>query len=675
MAAAAGRSSRNRTPPMRDAPSSGPEKVSSPPRRAQLFLFPLTLLLLSLAAILSCSLVSPRKKNLLLITIDTLRADYLGCTGNAMVRTPAIDGLSRTGVIFSRAIASVPLTLPSHGSILTGTYPLFHGVRDNAVYRLTDDNLTLAEMLGEKGYRTGAIVASNVLDSGTGFDQGFAFYDDDLRDPMGKGLTIPERRAEEVTGLAERWLEEYGSDPFFLWLHYFDPHAPYLPPPPYDGLFPLSPYAGEVSYVDASIGNLLDYMKNTGLFHNTLIVLCSDHGEGLGDHGESTHGVFLYSSTVRIPIILACPGMIEGGRMIEQQVREIDILPTVLDLLRIEKPAGLDGQSLVPLLEGKTLGPLPCYLESEYPENAFGWSRLTGLRTDRYVYIEAPRPELYDLEADEAELFNILDALPDTAEVLRKELAKAIAEKGHRDFVEAPRYEPDQETLERLRSLGYVSGGPGGSQEKPDPKDMVSVLAGIENTLRLMGVGEPDSALALLDSLGRGRTQGTSVLLASLASDILTRMGRYEEAANTILSMLTTDPSYVEGYENLASLYMRLGRDEKVGEVLAKLLQMRPDGLKGNYLMGSLLLKEGKPEQAILFLEKAKQVNPRSGMVRYLLASAYAGTRELGKAEREARAALETLPGGEEPPWAAALRSLLETLEASGQAPGEADSG
>jgi len=343
----------------------------------------------------------PSPFNILLITIDTIRADHLGCYGYQKIKTPHIDQLAKEGVLFEKAFSPIPITLPSHTSILTGTYPTFHGIRNNGTYAVSESAETLSELLKNKGYTTAAFVSSYVLDKRFGLDQGFDVYDDTLSQQGEQKLGDKERQAESVTQAAIRWLKEIKSAKFFLWVHYFDPHEHYQPPPPFCDEYAGRLYDGEIAYTDHWLGELLKTLQQTSLAENTLIVLTGDHGEGLGDHQERTHGIFIYDTTLHIPLIFTCPQLLPKSMRIKSLVRLIDIAPTILAIAGNKPFKDMQGVSLLPLMQGKTNNlDLILYCESFYPQYSHNWSPLVGLRTEKWKYIEAPMKELYRIDRD-----------------------------------------------------------------------------------------------------------------------------------------------------------------------------------------------------------------------------------------------------------------------------------
>ena len=387
--------------------------------------------------------------NLLLITIDTLRADRVG---GAL--TPTIDDIGRAGTVFADATAHVPLTLPSHTSILTGRYPTAHGVVDNAAYTLSADTPTLASTLHASGYHTAAFVASYVLRGSTGLARGFDLYDDrfDLSgvgtpESIGAPRVPPplERRAPEMARLASRWIAS-APQPFFAWVHFYDPHAPYDPPPAFAAKFPGRPYDAEVAAADFGVSSLLASMP-AATRAKTVIVVTGDHGESLGEHGESEHGMLLYDATLHVPLVMQGPG-VPSGRIVREQARHVDIVPTALKLAGVAAPTGLDGQ---PLFDGRP--PQTSYAESRFGALHFGWSAIHSVRDGEWKYIDGPSPELYQLASDPRELTNVAEGRAGTAAGLAK-LLTITASHDTKTAVHAP----NADAAERLRSLGYVTG-------------------------------------------------------------------------------------------------------------------------------------------------------------------------------------------------------------------------
>lgn len=414
----------------------------------------------------------PRQLNVVIITLDTTRVDRLSPYGYMDVSMPSLERLAREATVFNQAISVSPLTLPAHASVFTGLLPPKHGVRDNADQPLAARQTTLAEVFSAHGFRTAAFVGSAVLDRQRGLAQGFDHYSGVTPDDIRPG-EVPERPAGQVVDEATRWLASGGGSPFFLWTHLYDPHHPYEPPEPFRSDSPTA-YVGELTFADVQIGRLLAALDERGLREKTLVVVAGDHGESLGEHGETGHGIFLYESVVRVPLMIRMPGV--PSRRVSEVVRITDIMPTVLDLAGIAAPP-VDGVSLATLMSGHRQGlDLEAYSESLYPQR-FGWNALYALRDSRYKFIDAPKAELYDLARDPFEERNIVDERPTVAAAMKRRLA-AIASTVSADAKgESGGVSP--ETRARLAALGYVAGPkvrPATGGSLPDPKDCLPLL-------------------------------------------------------------------------------------------------------------------------------------------------------------------------------------------------------
>jgi arylsulfatase A-like enzyme/Tfp pilus assembly protein PilF len=427
-----------------------------------------------LAALLSGALLSgcaedrsPRW-NVVLVTFDTTRADYLQPYGHPRSSTPTLQRLADEGALFEQAFSVAPITAPSHASILTGRYPIAHGVRDNGLFVLGEGESTMAEILGSQGYATAAAIGAFPVIARFGFDQGFDLFDDELtghlEDHTGDRV-IPktrmffdERRAGQVNEAVLPWLGEQSQadQPFFLWLHYFDPHQPFEPPPPFDQQYADDLYAGEIAYTDQALGRLLAHLDELGELEHTLVIMTADHGEGLGEHGELTHAVLAYNSTLRVPLIIRTPDGLAAGKRVTERVGSVDIVPTVLDLLGIETPSSVQGRSLAPLLRGEAGEWRQYYAENLSPHLSHGWGKLRVLFDGDYKYIHGPRPELYNLTEDPHELNDLLAVLPDESARMHEELEYFLDDYVGAVSVSTPL---DDDTLRRLQSLGYLQGG------------------------------------------------------------------------------------------------------------------------------------------------------------------------------------------------------------------------
>src|ERR1039458_6194701 len=420
--------------------------------------------------------------NVVLITIDTLRADHVGCYGYKQIKTPNIDGLAADGTRFARAFAVVPVTLPSHTTMLTGTYPMLSGMHDFSVNKLSPTQPTMASVLKQAGYATGAVIAAAVLDSRFGLNQGFDFYYDhfDFSRLSEANLDEMERPGNVVADVVLDWLGKNSQKKFFLWMHLYDPHFQYNPPEPYKHEYAAQPYDGEIAFADEQVGRLVRYLKEKGIYQNTVIVLAGDHGEGLGEHGEKTHGFFIYNATMHVPLIIRVPGS-PGGRTVAEPVSLVDLMPTMLGAVGVEVPAQVQGKSLLARVGGGDAEMAErdrsVYGETFLPRLHFNWSELRGAENTKYHFIDAPRPELYDLAKDPGELHNLLGEKKAVAEEMRAKLTAMIRDySAGKELAEKTGLDPA--LMERLKALGYAafSGGSDpsmSSRELPDPKDRI----------------------------------------------------------------------------------------------------------------------------------------------------------------------------------------------------------
>src|SRR4051812_45721467 len=403
--------------------------------------------------------VRPADLNLLIVTLDTTRADRIHAYGFDGVETPNLDRLAHDGVLFEQAISSAPLTLPAHSSIFTGTFPPAHGVRDNGGFFLDEAQTTIAERLQAAGFSTGGFVGAYVLDHKWGIAQGFQTYFDDFDLTKYQSLSLGsvDRPGNEVADHALAWLDKVAGSRFFGWVHFYDAHSPYNPPEPFKSRYAGRPYVGEIAFVDSQVGRLLSYLDEHDLARNTVVVVMGDHGESLGEHGESTHGFFVYQSTLHVPLLMRTPYDSMTGRRVSDTVRSVDILPTALELLGIRIADRLEGTSLVPLMTGakKELG-LAAYSEAIYPRFHFGWSDLRALTSGRYKYVAAPRPELYDLQQDPRESKNIYSERQALGDRMGQELAALETRMAANASAPTAAVEVDPEARERLAALGYV---------------------------------------------------------------------------------------------------------------------------------------------------------------------------------------------------------------------------
>ncbi len=500
-----------------------------------------------------------RRPNLLLVTLDTTRADHLGCYGFPLARTPVIDRLAAEGVRCSDAVTAAPITLPSHATIMTGLYPPAHGVRDNGTYALGDDAVTLAERLHRAGYRTQAVVSALVLNRRYNLAQGFDGYDDDLwSEDQPRMFLIRSRPGPKTSARAVRWLADWSREkprrPFFLWMHLFDAHQPYTAP---TGERVRSPsvYDAEIAVLDQAVGRVLDELRRQGTLDDTLVVVTADHGESLGEHGEKTHALFIYDATVRVPLILRYPRRLPRGKVYAGPVRTVDIVPTVLAELGLPGGGETQGQDLLPALRGETPPPdLPQYCESLLSQVGFGMSPLFGVRHGGWKWIRAPKPEVYDLRGDPRELANLYPREARRGAALDRELAAILGDSRHRAL--APQKAAmDAETARSLRALGYLA--PAAEREAMagiDPKDGLPLYSRLEQARHLAQRGQWAESERLLREVMAQMPNNVSAL--GVLAYTLLRQGDLAGAREQYLRLLAIDPKQARVYMMLGAIGM-----------------------------------------------------------------------------------------------------------------------
>ncbi len=550
-----------------------------------------------LAARLGLRRVRP---NVLLISIDTLRADRVGAYGHAAAQTPHLDALAVRGLRFTQASTVVPLTLPAHASLLTGTFPAFHGVRDNGGFYIGEEQVTLAETLRAQGFATGGFVAAFVLDSRWGIAQGFdTYFDDfDLSQAQGVGLDSVQRRGDEVVQHAAAWIDARGDAPFFAWVHLYDPHAPYDAPEPYRARFPTGlhgAYDAEVAFTDAQVGELLRRLGSERLAR-TLVVVVGDHGESLGEHEEQAHGFFVYDATLAVPLIVAGPGI--EARVIDEQVRLVDVAPTLCDLLGVPAPQAVQGRSLLPLARGERLG-LTAWSESYYPRYHYGWSQLEALRDGRFKFIAAPRPELFDLRADPHETRDLAANDPQRVAAFTRTLDELRAKLRGRAAASGPR-PVDRETEERLQALGYVGGGVSARylDERPraDPKDKIALYNLLKRAGSASLEGRLDDALALAREALRADPE--IIEGHTLVGNFDAKASRHAAAADAYRRALALDPEHLGATFSLALAYKNLGRLDDAAAGFERLRTLDPKNGKALWQLADIDRRRGRLEQA-----------------------------------------------------------------------------
>jgi choline-sulfatase len=514
--------------------------------------FPLVALFLAAAACARHPAVFPRAP-VVLVSIDTLRADHLPAYGYRGVDTPNLDALARESWVFDNAIAQVPLTLPSHVSLFTGLLPFQHGVRDNLGYRLSSSQTTLASFLRSRGYATGGAVSAIVLEHGSGVAEGFDFYQDGIESrDVAETLGRVQRSGDETEKLLEEWIEKQRPGvPFLAFLHLYEPHTPYEPPEPFKSTYASRPYDGEIAAADAITGRFIAFLKRRGIYDRAVIVFLSDHGEGLGEHGEDEHGILLYREALRVPLFVKLPGPGRRGRRVSQPAALADVFPTVASALGEKPPESLPGVSLLELPDLKDAG-RRIYSETLYPRYHFGWSDLAALTDDRYEYIEAPRPELYDWRADPAEKNDLSGGLPPAFRSMRVALEK----------MERPLQPPgaaDPETVRKLASLGYIGGASPNANAKdlPDPKDRLGAIDRLKDATRLVSKHRDEEAVELLARLARENPLMLDVW--ETLARTLRRSGRPKEALEALEQADRLSPRTPQIMLGLADLRREMG--------------------------------------------------------------------------------------------------------------------
>jgi choline-sulfatase len=524
---------------------------------------------------------------IVLITIDTLRADRVGAYGSTRGLTPVLDRFAQSAVRFTAAVTQVPLTLPAHATILTGLHPAHHGVRTNDGFRLAPGVPTLAGALKSRGYATGAFIGGYPLQSASGLARGFDRYDDDFLRSAG----IVERPAGEVVRSAIAWIEEHRAQPFFIWVHLFDPHSPYTPPAPFAAAHPDAPYDGEIAYTDDAIGRLFDRLRELDLFARAAILVVADHGESLGEHGERTHGTFLYDATVRVPLIIKLPDA-TAPRVVDVPVEAADLAPTIASIAGTALDA-VDGRSLLPLLGGGAGDPdRPAYAESYYQNVLLGWSPLRAVRTRRWKFIEAPRSELYDLASDPGELQNRIGDRATLASGLQRALPRVSESAGGPQPSAAA-----ADAAERLRSLGYVSGAtvPTPATRAVDPKDRVDVWAAIEEGADQMTHDPAAARRALARALHLDPGNG---LAMKYLADVSFRAGELREARDGYRRAIAAGFRHPDAFVNLAAIAEREGNRDEARAALAEAVRIAPSDADAWNRLGLLEAQRGALDAA-----------------------------------------------------------------------------
>jgi arylsulfatase A-like enzyme/Tfp pilus assembly protein PilF len=555
--------------------------------------------------------------NIILITLDTTRADRLGFLGSQRGLTPNLDALARESVVFTRAYSHVPLTTASHATILTGTYPQFNQVND-AGESLAKDLPYAPEILRRQGYATAAFVGAVILDPSAGapgFGRGFDTYDAAFhaRRPGEDRYKTVERRGGEVVSHALAWLNRHPKGPFFLWIHLYDPHAPYDPPEPFKSRYSSAPYDGEIAYTDSVVGKLLQQLRAQHLYDDALIAVMADHGEALGEHGERGHGIFLYDPTIHVPLLFKLPGKPSAGRRVDARVGLVDVLPTILEATGAPVPKAVQGKSLAPMMtqSPKALPDRAAYAESDYPQKAYGWSALRALRASKYLFVEAPRKELYDESADPGAEHDLSSTSAAVTGTLTAQLHKFRQQTSNSKTALKAGVDPEQEA--KLRALGYVASNnhqaTGTEQQGADPKDKIEIA----NQMT-------DANLAIEDA-------------------------RYQDAISKLIDVVARDSSISPAYSALGTAWISLGDYQKALPALRKAVELRPDSVTAHYELGMALFGIGDLKSAAAEFEAAVAGHPRSADMHYSLASVYVRMNRMADAKKELGKSLALRPG------------------------------
>lgn len=625
---------------------------------------------------------TPRRPNLLLVTIDTLRPDHLHCYGYDQIQTPNIDSLANPGLRFTHAFTPIPITLPSHSVMLTGTYPMMSGMHDFSGNVLSQAQPTLATVLKAHGYDTGAVIAAAVLDRRFGLNRGFDFYYDhfDFSRLAETNLDLMERPASQVVDQALAWLAKPRAKPFFLWMHLYDPHHPYKPPAPFNETYKANPYDGEIAYADSQLGRLLDYLKKRGLYDRTLIVLAGDHGEGLGEHGEKTHGFFIYNSTLHVPLIIKpVAGAKIGSKSVSTQVSLVDLMPTTLGLVNVPVPSQVQGKNLANALQqGEDSAGSSLYSETYLPRIHFNWSELRGLQLRNYHFISAPKPELYDDSTDPQEVHNLYSEKSAVSGELKSQLESVIRQYTA-DHEMAQKSTLDPILAQRLQALGYTAFAGGGDEslvsnpKLADPKDRIHAYEvvndaiddsqhgrfsdSIEKLKSILDTEENSVPIHYLLGLNYYRTQAFAESIAEFTKVLKlspnymlanfniglsnAALGNDDEAIKYLKRTLELDPTNFSAAFDLGATYLHKNMYSESTEAFRQSITIYPDFAPGYKALGEMLVFQGQTKEGIAQLRTAVRLAPRDPQIHEALAGALRAAGNYVEADREMQKAEE----------------------------------
>ncbi len=675
-------------------PRRTPDKAareSPPPRRRGLVVGAAVLLAAAGGAGLLLATRKPARPNLLLVTIDTLRADHVGAYGARDAATPAMDELARRGARFDRAHTASPLTGPSHATILTGQYPPRHGVRENVNFVIAPGQPTLAERLGAQGYQTAAFIGAYPVAAAFGFGRGFELFNEGLHPNPGIGQGA-ERPGNEVADAAVAWLSQRGDRPFFAWVHFYDPHLPYTPPAPFRDTFAARPYAGEIAFTDTQLARLLTALRRSGREDDTVVAVLADHGEALGEHQEQTHGLLLYESTLRVPFLLSGPG-VAAGTVVRERAGAIDVAPTLIALLGLERPSDLAGRDLRTALRGGRVSPDPLYSEALFGRLNCRWAALRGWTDEEWKLVEGGETELFHLASDPEERRNRAREEPARVEAMRAALRHAVEKMAPGGDRPRP-HTLSAEQAERLASLGYTAGaggsGPIDDPSLPDPRPRVVWLERLQGLQGATGqaIGPALREVAAILEQDRGNPFGFFVL-ASLAyrgghlglaekafartleldperpiirqyyGALLRDLGRLAESERELRAAVAQAAAddYVTQVE-LAETLIAAGKGREAESILVAVLARQEKHAKARGALGRLRLAQGRLQEAVPDLERAAETGDAEPLLD--LAQAYLAQGRPADARRTAERVLERSPAH---PWALGLEAHALALE------------
>ncbi|HUU05673.1 MAG TPA: sulfatase-like hydrolase/transferase [Patescibacteria group bacterium] len=594
------------------------------------------IVLLAIAIIPCCRQKNAMERmNVLVITIDTMRADHVGFYGDKKAQTPVLDDLCRKGIVFRDCYTSVPLTLPSHCSLFTGRLPITHGVRNNGFYRLGSDEATLARILKEKGYRTGALVAAYVLMGKFGLNNGFDWYDDTLRSDELAGDFDSEIPANRVYRKFGKFMAKETMEPFFLWVHLYDPHKPYAPPAEHAKRFPDDPYRGEIAFTDSVIGQMLQDLKDKGLTENTLVVVTGDHGEAFGEHEEYGHGVFCYEEDVRVPLIFSNPKRLSRPSLVTDRVRLIDIMPTILELLDMPVPEQIQGRSLKPLFDGERESvPRQVYLESMYGNEENNWAPLTGIISGGYKYLSLPKAELYDLSVDPGEKQNLLLKKNALARKMDSQLAKFVSQHGKQSG--SGRIELSSTDKKQLQALGYISSFSKTGTKGQDPKDGIRLSNRLEEFGREMAQGKIDRVQRELEAMVKDPENKLPSVYMMLTM-IYKRKQDLKSSLNHLNhALIVFRGTAMENHFriNLARLHLQTGKIEPAQTLADLILQDDPGNVASLLIKAEIAEKRLQTAKALEFLQAVEKLEPNNVAVKKKLAELFLLDKNIGEALR-----------------------------------------